>query len=194
MEIYAIMRKIGKKGYVQFKTTAGDINLEVGPDEASAPIPKKHSSKQYQPETDTLDPKHSSKQYQPETDGLGRILKQVRCDCTPMTAENFLTLCKRGYYNGTIFHRLVSLLRKSRIRCPFRLFFRLWRRYPYPQKVLLRGGNFGSRAGVDGPHAIFPAARVCFSAMNDWVTAMTAVFRKGEPPRCRKGDQVVLHR
>ena len=178
MEIYAIMRKIGKKGYVQFKTTAGDINLEVGPDEASAPIPKKHSSKQYQP----------------ETDGLGRILKQVRCDCTPMTAENFLTLCKRGYYNGTIFHRLVSLLRKSRIRCPFRLFFRLWRRYPYPQKVLLRGGNFGSRAGVDGPHAIFPATRVCFPTMNAWVTAMTTVFRKGEPPRFREGDQVVLLR
>jgi len=71
MEIYAIMRKIGKKGYVQFKTTAGDINLEVGPDEASAPIPKKHSSKQHQPETDTLNPKkHSSKQHQPETDTL----------------------------------------------------------------------------------------------------------------------------
>jgi hypothetical protein len=34
MEIYAIMRKIGKKGYVQFKTTAGDINLEVGSDDA----------------------------------------------------------------------------------------------------------------------------------------------------------------
>jgi hypothetical protein len=57
-------------------------------------------------------------------DWAGRILKQVRCDCTPMTAENFLTLCKRGYYNGTIFHRLVCMLRKSRIACPFCLSFR----------------------------------------------------------------------
>lgn len=29
MEVYGIMRKIGKKGYVQFRTTAGELNLEV---------------------------------------------------------------------------------------------------------------------------------------------------------------------
>eukprot|EP00284_Hemiselmis_tepida_P015428 CAMPEP_0174935638 /NCGR_PEP_ID=MMETSP1355-20121228/54442_1 /TAXON_ID=464990 /ORGANISM="Hemiselmis tepida, Strain CCMP443" /LENGTH=78 /DNA_ID=CAMNT_0016182341 /DNA_START=9 /DNA_END=241 /DNA_ORIENTATION=+ len=58
-ELWSVMRKLGKKGYVQFTTTHGQLNLEV------------------------------------------------RCDVTPATAENFLTLCKRGYYNNTIFHRVI---------------------------------------------------------------------------------------
>ncbi|EKX43923.1 hypothetical protein GUITHDRAFT_110034 [Guillardia theta CCMP2712] len=58
-ERWRIMRQIGKKGYVQLKTTHGDLNLEI------------------------------------------------RCDWVPSTSENFLTLCARGYYNGTKFHRLI---------------------------------------------------------------------------------------
>jgi len=32
----------------------------------------------------------------------------VHCDIVPKTAENFLELCQTGYYNNTIFHRLVK--------------------------------------------------------------------------------------
>ena len=53
-ERWSIMRSLGKKGYVQLKTTLGDLNLEI------------------------------------------------RCDIAPATAENFLTLCSRGYYKGLV--------------------------------------------------------------------------------------------
>jgi peptidyl-prolyl cis-trans isomerase-like protein 2 len=59
-ERWSIMRSIGKKAYVQLKTTLGDLNLEI------------------------------------------------RSDIVPATAENFLTLCARGYYNGTNFHRSIK--------------------------------------------------------------------------------------
>jgi peptidyl-prolyl cis-trans isomerase-like protein 2 len=59
-EKYKIMRKLGKKGYVQMRTNYGDLNLEV------------------------------------------------RADWAPMTAENFLTLCSRNYYDGVSFHRLIK--------------------------------------------------------------------------------------
>lgn len=32
----------------------------------------------------------------------------IHCDLVPKTAENFLELCQTGYYNNTIFHRLVK--------------------------------------------------------------------------------------
>lgn len=56
---WKILRKLGKKGYVQLQTTHGNLNLEV------------------------------------------------HCDMAPATSWNFLTLCKQGYYDGVIFHRLV---------------------------------------------------------------------------------------
>lgn len=54
------MRILNKKGYVQFQTNMGNINLEI------------------------------------------------HCDIAPRTSWNFITLCKRGYYKETIFHRLVT--------------------------------------------------------------------------------------
>lgn len=35
----------------------------------------------------------------------GDLNIELHCDITPRTCENFVTLCERGYYNGTIFHR-----------------------------------------------------------------------------------------
>lgn len=37
----------------------------------------------------------------------GNINLEVHCDWSPRTSWNFLTLCERGYYDDTIFHRLV---------------------------------------------------------------------------------------
>lgn len=42
-----------------------------------------------------------------ETD-LGTIKLELLYDEAPQTAENFRLLAERGYYNGTIFHRVVS--------------------------------------------------------------------------------------
>jgi peptidyl-prolyl cis-trans isomerase-like protein 2 len=56
---WKIMRKLGKKAYVQLQTNFGHINLEL------------------------------------------------HCDIAMRTCWNFITLCKRQYYDGTKFHRLV---------------------------------------------------------------------------------------
>lgn len=37
----------------------------------------------------------------------GDLNIQLHCDITPRACENFITLCERGYYNGTIFHRSI---------------------------------------------------------------------------------------
>ncbi len=37
----------------------------------------------------------------------GDILLELFAKQTPITSRNFLQLCLDGYYNGTIFHRLV---------------------------------------------------------------------------------------
>jgi peptidyl-prolyl cis-trans isomerase-like 2 len=39
---------------------------------------------------------------------LGNLNLEIHCDVTPRTAWNFLSLCTNGYYNETIFHRLVT--------------------------------------------------------------------------------------
>jgi hypothetical protein len=36
---------------------------------------------------------------------LGNLNLEIHCDFTPRTAENFIGLCKKGYYDGTPFHR-----------------------------------------------------------------------------------------
>lgn len=38
----------------------------------------------------------------------GPLNMMIHCDLVPKTAENFLELCQTGYYNNTIFHRLVK--------------------------------------------------------------------------------------
>ncbi|KAL4223912.1 RING-type E3 ubiquitin-protein ligase ppil2 [Mactra antiquata] len=38
---------------------------------------------------------------------FGQLNLELHCDMVPKTCENFLKLCKKGYYNDTIFHRLI---------------------------------------------------------------------------------------
>jgi peptidyl-prolyl cis-trans isomerase-like protein 2 len=38
----------------------------------------------------------------------GDINLEIDCDFVPRTADNFMTLCERGYYEGTIFHRIIQ--------------------------------------------------------------------------------------
>lgn len=38
---------------------------------------------------------------------LGDLNLELHCDLVSKTCENFLGLCERGYYNGTIFHRII---------------------------------------------------------------------------------------
>ena len=37
----------------------------------------------------------------------GPLNIELHCDMVPKTCENFVKLCARGYYNGTIFHRSI---------------------------------------------------------------------------------------
>ena len=52
-------------------------------------------------------PSHPNRTAVIETD-LGTIKFELLEDEVPKTAENFRLLAERGYYNGTIFHRVVS--------------------------------------------------------------------------------------
>jgi len=38
---------------------------------------------------------------------LGDIKVEIFCESVPKTAENFLALCASGYYDGSVFHRLI---------------------------------------------------------------------------------------
>ena len=42
------------------------------------------------------------------TTSLGDIIVEVDAEKAPKTAENFLTYVRDGYYNGTIFHRVMD--------------------------------------------------------------------------------------
>ncbi|XP_013910992.1 PREDICTED: peptidyl-prolyl cis-trans isomerase-like 2 [Thamnophis sirtalis] len=37
----------------------------------------------------------------------GDLNLELHCDMTPKTCENFIKLCKKNYYDGTIFHRSI---------------------------------------------------------------------------------------
>ena len=39
---------------------------------------------------------------------LGNIILELDADKAPITVENFLSYAKSGYYNGTIFHRVID--------------------------------------------------------------------------------------
>ncbi len=39
---------------------------------------------------------------------MGDIVLEIRPDIAPLAAENFLTHVKNGYYDGTIFHRVIE--------------------------------------------------------------------------------------
>ena len=38
---------------------------------------------------------------------FGKLVLNLHCDYAPKTCENFIELCESGYYNDTIFHRLI---------------------------------------------------------------------------------------
>ncbi|KAF9495816.1 hypothetical protein BDN71DRAFT_1482468 [Pleurotus eryngii] len=39
---------------------------------------------------------------------MGKIVLELYWDHAPKTCKNFAELAKRGYYNGTVFHRIIS--------------------------------------------------------------------------------------
>ena len=41
------------------------------------------------------------------TTTLGEVIIQLNTEKAPVSAENFLTYVKEGFYNGTIFHRII---------------------------------------------------------------------------------------
>lgn len=69
------------KGYVRIVTSLGNLNVEV----RSVPLP---------------DAAAGGLLMQPRRE-------QLHCDLAPRTCDNFLRLCRRGYYRGTVFHRNV---------------------------------------------------------------------------------------
>lgn len=39
---------------------------------------------------------------------LGPLNVELYCDQVPKTCDNFMSLCKKGYYNNTKFHRSIK--------------------------------------------------------------------------------------
>lgn len=39
---------------------------------------------------------------------LGSLNLELHCDLVPKTCENWLALAESGYYNGTVFHRVIK--------------------------------------------------------------------------------------
>lgn len=39
---------------------------------------------------------------------FGAINLEIACDFVPQTADNFMSLCQSKYYDGTVFHRIIS--------------------------------------------------------------------------------------
>ena len=39
---------------------------------------------------------------------LGHLNVELYCDQVPKTCDNFMSLCKKGYYNNTKFHRSIK--------------------------------------------------------------------------------------
>ena len=52
--------------------------------------------------------KIKSKAYVRLQTNLGDLNLELNCDQVPKTCENFIVLCKRGYYDNTVFHRLIK--------------------------------------------------------------------------------------
>ena len=52
--------------------------------------------------------KIKSKAYVRLQTNLGDLNLELYCDQVPKTCENFVVLCKRGYYDNTTFHRLIK--------------------------------------------------------------------------------------
>jgi hypothetical protein len=42
------------------------------------------------------------------TTNMGEFVIEVRADRAPLTAANFLRYVREGFYNGTLFHRVVA--------------------------------------------------------------------------------------
>ena len=49
-----------------------------------------------------------SKGYVQLVTNYGPLNLQIFCDLVPKTSENFIELCEKKYFNGTLFHRLVK--------------------------------------------------------------------------------------
>ena len=80
---YTRVKALKKKGYVRLQTNQGNLNLEVCPVTCARP--------------------------QTFTTSLTRSTRlQIACDIVPRTSENFIGLCRKGYYNNVIFHRLIK--------------------------------------------------------------------------------------
>lgn len=63
--------------------------------------------KQYRIDARAAPKKTNKKGYVQLQTSLGNINIELHCDLVPLTCENFLVLCERGYYDNTIFHRLI---------------------------------------------------------------------------------------
>jgi hypothetical protein len=90
-EKWSIMRKIGKKGYVQFRTVSGRPYLLL----SSQPHCLLHCLLHAYIDH-TISNVDNIFELRVSLQTCGELNVEVRCDCVPATGENFLTLCKSG--------------------------------------------------------------------------------------------------
>ena len=58
--------------------------------------------------------------------GLGVLVVELYFDHAPRTCNNFYELAKCGYYNGTIFHRVIKVRGRGRLGAGFNLLVGLY--------------------------------------------------------------------
>ena len=100
-------RQINRKKNSQLNSVPGRNQQLVSSSQKESAMPASISANKSlnQPEMQ-LDPE---KQYQAvlETD-LGNITIELQAQATPITVNNFVYLAKQGFYDGTIFHRVMN--------------------------------------------------------------------------------------
>ena len=113
---------VKKKGYVRLHTSLGDLNLELHCDlVCGCPPPQLCAASGAQARC-----AHQSRAWLwapgalPTVEGSVRLTGALALFQTPKTCENFIKLCKKQYYDGTVFHRSIRnfVVSAADIGCP----------------------------------------------------------------------------
>jgi peptidyl-prolyl cis-trans isomerase B (cyclophilin B) len=88
------------------------MGLALGLTVARADEPKKDSKEEPKKEEKKTDPKETQKNVNNEVAVIktteGEMVVEFWPDVAPKTVENFKTLAKKGFYDGTCFHRVIK--------------------------------------------------------------------------------------
>lgn len=110
--ISAVVYSNNRKSKVEGVSTNSQSSILTNPDASPTATDSTQISPTINPPTPTLTPKMENqvnKKYQAVlATSAGDITIQLNSDQTPITVNNFVTLSQKGFYNNTIFHRVIN--------------------------------------------------------------------------------------